>query len=413
MNLPFPLEYATIAPFYTNIDTTNSDSSTSISYYQTQNPDKLQDASALIQNSFSDAIDFLATNLLIVTWKNVGYYNMKNDLKNTFQVVLICSDEESYVQFLYPNDGLNWIQADMGPSGLPDIRAQVGFISEDGRFFNVNGSGSENIRHLTDKSNYGDPGVWLFRTGPMGYESNIEVPDLVYYIDDSHALTCESGGKYKCHTYAKCVDSNRGFCCHCIDGYYGNGQSCIKNDIPIRVAGDVKGTIGGEKIHAQIQSYVVLLDGRSYTALTSVPESLGYQTQLLSVLGESIGWLFAKPVENGVNGYQLTGGYLNHSSILIFRNGERFYVNQKFSGLNIYDQLSVEVEVHGDIPPIPHGAKIHIGDVIIEHEMYNPTSIRHISTRNVNLNDDQQMIFTVEETVVIQFYIQILKSFKL
>lgn len=46
---------------------------------------------------------------------------------------------------MYPSNGLNWLQGDQGESGLPDIRAQAGFIAEDGRFFTVTGSGTDNV----------------------------------------------------------------------------------------------------------------------------------------------------------------------------------------------------------------------------------------------------------------------------
>ena len=49
------------------------------------------------------------------------------------------------MQFLYPASGLNWLQGENGPLGLPDIRAQAGFVSEDGRYFNLEGSGTENV----------------------------------------------------------------------------------------------------------------------------------------------------------------------------------------------------------------------------------------------------------------------------
>lgn len=44
----------------------------------------------------------------------------------------ILSDEtETYVQYLYPINGLNWVQGDIGESGLPDVRAQAGFVSSE------------------------------------------------------------------------------------------------------------------------------------------------------------------------------------------------------------------------------------------------------------------------------------------
>lgn len=48
-------------------------------------------------------------------------------------------------------------------------------------------------------------------------------------------------------------------------------------------------------------------DGRTYTALSRVPEEIGASFQLLSNLGGVIGWLFAKPVSETKNGYELTG----------------------------------------------------------------------------------------------------------
>lgn len=61
------------------------------------------------------------------------------------QVAIICGADKTFIQFLYPENGLNWIQADIGDSGLPDVRAQAGFISEDGRFFSLKGSGTYNV----------------------------------------------------------------------------------------------------------------------------------------------------------------------------------------------------------------------------------------------------------------------------
>lgn len=58
---------------------------------------------------------------------------------------MISNALQTYVQFLYPRGGLNWIQAENGQSGLPDIRARAGFVAEDGRFFMLKGSGSDNV----------------------------------------------------------------------------------------------------------------------------------------------------------------------------------------------------------------------------------------------------------------------------
>lgn len=46
---------------------------------------------------------------------------------------------------MYPNTGLNWLQGETGESGLPDVRAQAGFVSEDGRYLALAGSGTNNV----------------------------------------------------------------------------------------------------------------------------------------------------------------------------------------------------------------------------------------------------------------------------
>lgn len=58
------------------------------------------------------------------------------------------TEEETFVQLIYPSDGLNWLQGENGPLGLPDIRAQAGFIAEDGRFFDLDGSGTSAVSFI-------------------------------------------------------------------------------------------------------------------------------------------------------------------------------------------------------------------------------------------------------------------------
>lgn len=78
--------------------------------------------------------------------------------------------------------------------------------------------------------------------------------------------------------------------------------------MPLRVIGKISGKLNGEEFQAKdLQCYVQTKDGRTYTALSRVPENIGASFQLLGSLGSVIGWLFAKPVADMQNGYQLTG----------------------------------------------------------------------------------------------------------
>lgn len=144
----------------------------------------------------------------------------------------------------------------------------------------------------------------------MGFESNIEEPDQSRFFQQEiqHPRSCGSGGHLKCHISAVCHDTRLSFACECKPGYYGNGYNCIKNDVPLRVAGRVTGKVNNIPLDAQLQSYVVLSDGRSYTAISPFDNNVGYSSQLVYAFGSVIGWLFAKPVanDNASNGYQVS-----------------------------------------------------------------------------------------------------------
>lgn len=141
--------------------------------------------------------------------------------------------------------------------------------------------------------------------------------------DDKSAEFCSSGFR-ACHSRATCADFETGFCCVCQSGFFGNGKNCLSEGefrspssskmsifsavIPIRVNGKVTGTINGVDLtDLDLQAYVVPADGRTYTAISVVPPNVGYDMQSVTILGSTIGWLFARPVKGALNGYQLTG----------------------------------------------------------------------------------------------------------
>ena len=67
---------------------------------------------------------------------------------NTFQVAVISSDDDTYVEFLYPENGIQWIKGTGTASALPDALAQAGFISADGRMYTLKGSGTDQVLNL-------------------------------------------------------------------------------------------------------------------------------------------------------------------------------------------------------------------------------------------------------------------------
>lgn len=83
--MPFPLEFAAIAPFYSNIDTTNANENTSISIGIIGDAETLDDANQLVQSHFLDGYQFKANAIIVATWQNVGCYRENNGQQNTFQ----------------------------------------------------------------------------------------------------------------------------------------------------------------------------------------------------------------------------------------------------------------------------------------------------------------------------------------
>ncbi|ETN61938.1 nidogen [Anopheles darlingi] len=385
LNLPFPLGNPSIAPFYANVDTTLPNDTATIVYFKSHDPALLDLTTLLVHQSFSNHVDFEARQVFVATWEHVGHYNMKNQVQNSFQVAIIQGDADTFVQFLYPEHGINWIQGETGDSGLPDVRAQAGFTGEDDRIYNLPGSGTDNVRHLTDSSNVNEPGVWLFRVGPLSPEENVELPDVAVHQQSSEPRSCADGGRFKCHSAATCVDNNWGYCCKCRSGFYGNGFSCVKSDIPLRVSGKLLGNVNGENIDTQLQSYIVMADGRTYTAISPLEEQIGTDLQLAQTLGGTIAWLFAKPVGETINGYQLTGGKLNQTSTLRFETGETLHITQRYSGLNVWDQLALDVELTGSLPSVPALEKLQHEDYTIKFQRAGNGRLQTVSTHKYHV----------------------------
>ncbi len=73
----------------------------------------------------------------------------------------------SFVMFLYADGEIQWTTGDAsgGTGGLGGTPAQVGFQTGDGMWFAVPGSRTREIINVTQTSNVGVPGVWIFKVG--------------------------------------------------------------------------------------------------------------------------------------------------------------------------------------------------------------------------------------------------------
>lgn len=254
-------------------------------------------------------------------------------------------------------------------------------------------------------SNTHEPGKYVFRVGAISPNETIAVPDQYNeneIEDEEESKTCAQSGPSVCHIQARCVDYQAGICCQCNDGYYGNGKSCIKNDVPLRVHGKLFGEINGIALNEiTIQAYVVVADGRSYTALSQAPAALGSSLQFLNTLGGVIGWIFAKPSGNAKNGYQLTGSLFNHTADIFFPStNDRVSIRQEFFGHDVFDQITLEAEIRGTIPIIGFDEKITVNEYDEQYSIVDPGVIRSQSThvfnnKNSNLQYEQRISQTI------------------
>ncbi|XP_047530090.1 nidogen [Vanessa atalanta] len=384
LNAEFPLPYPSIAAFYANIDTTQSGE---VYYRETNESHVLVKAEESVQNNFHDYYDFRPTSVFIASWIDVTYASKQwQDRKNSFQIAIISNGTESFVEMLYPEREIQWIQKETQPGSMPDAKAQAGFIAEDGRLFTLRGSGSHQIRNVVSWSNTREPGKYVFRVGNITIDGTVAVPDQYDQNEvevEEETRTCAQSGPSVCHLQARCVDYQTGICCQCSEGFYGNGKSCIKDDVPLRVHGKLNGIINDVNLNdVDIQAYVVVADGRTYTALSQAPPLLGSSLQLLTVLGGVLGWLFAKPSGTAKNGYQLTGGLFNHTADIYFPDSkDRVTINQEYIGHDVFDQITLDADIRGTIPIVSSGSRLEISEYNEEYTVVEAGLIHSVSSR--------------------------------
>ncbi|XP_032672473.1 nidogen isoform X2 [Odontomachus brunneus] len=402
-NIAFPLDDPVISPLYTHVDTRGSGT---VYWKETDSEEILARTGGLVRSAFTDAVDFVPTHVFLVTWLDVGYYNQRKDKMNTYQVAISSNGTHSFVELLYPENGIQWIQGESHPNGLPDAKAQAGFMSE-GKMYTLRGSGTDQIQNVDKWSNINRPGQWLFQVGPIDEGGNVQTPDNIEDTMTMHqAASCRTGAT-TCHSKATCIEYEIGFCCSCKQGYFGNGKSCQPNDVPLRVIGRVSGTINGIEFPSRdLQCYVQTQDGRTYTALSRVPEEIGASFQLLGNLGFVIGWLFAKPIRDTENGYELTGGLFNHTADLVFPStGDKVTIRSNYLGLDVFGQLKMEADIKGKVPYLETNTTMDYGDYDELYTRAQPGVIRTQSERTCKLSYngyEREISFTQEQIITYQ-----------
>lgn len=180
-------------------------------------------------------------------------------------------------------------------------------------------------------------------------------------------------------------------------------------DVPLRVNGKVNGVVNGVKLdNLDLQSYVVLDNGKAYTAVSNIPEGIGNDVQSLEILGATIGWLFALPINDAENGYQLTGGIFNHTATITFTNtSQRLTVRQKYLGLDVFDQLRIESDIQGEIPHLPVDTKVKIADYQEQHTLTALGVVQSSSIHKYTYQDfndaEATQVYTIDQNFIFDY----------
>ncbi|XP_041711549.1 nidogen-2 isoform X1 [Coregonus clupeaformis] len=190
----------------------------------------------------------------------------------------------------------------------------------------------------------------------------------------------------QCSQNAYCTDYSSGFCCLCRSGFYGNGRHCLPDGAPHRVNGKVSGTVivGSTPVDlnsVDLHAYIVVGDGRAYTAISEVPEPVGWALMPVAPIGELFGWLFALELPNSQAGFKITGAeFTRHAEVTFYPGNQRLSIVQTAQGLDSENHLSVDTRLYGDVPFIAPGATVQV-EPYKETYQYYPSVVRSTSVR--------------------------------
>lgn len=276
----------------------------------------LQKAAEHINRAFPAGDEVEPTHCVVVTWLDMApleeeaRYGLP-DKTNTYQLVIASMETVSYAILLYPRDGIQFASTPIRDSsqtmhaGFSKGTVKGYIFSSQGPYYRITTEDESSVRALSEETNSGRRGVWVYEIGTSPTFSKIvpgEVTDLPteppgqrahggqqrvedppYEPEDSHGgqvlvhnvqfrphqpqyppedpqvLEVEDGdidvdvfsynfetcaiGRKKCSTFADCKDYSTGYCCHCRPGFYGNGIQCVAEGKPQRMNGKVSGRV--------------------------------------------------------------------------------------------------------------------------------------------------------------------------
>ncbi|KAJ4945298.1 hypothetical protein JOQ06_013825 [Pogonophryne albipinna] len=298
-------------------DLEDSDGQGRVLFRWDSSPEVLNKSAEHIRRAFPRDEGVDPITVFIVTWENMaargtsGRGDRLDTKRNTFQLVVATMEMSSCAILLYPRDGMQFLSTSVGgenkilEAGFNEGMVEGWFWKASlGTYFRTTTDEESSISELTEKTNSGQKGVWVYEIGsspffvaitpgvtpedeeaiephstvlprqteesqveeiptaneyqPIYPESETDEPDYepdfetIVVVDEDEDLnvnvfsynseTC-AHNQQTCSAFADCRDYSQGYCCQCKPGYYGNGKDCVAEGKPQRMNGKVNGRV--------------------------------------------------------------------------------------------------------------------------------------------------------------------------
>uniref|UniRef100_A0A8C6IXA9 Uncharacterized protein n=1 Tax=Melopsittacus undulatus TaxID=13146 RepID=A0A8C6IXA9_MELUD len=219
--------------------------------------------------------------------------------------------------------------------------------------------------HSAQQSYSASPSSYSSGHHGVGVEEDVHGNPDVFTYSAASRETCAQHHRH-CSPHAFCTDYTTGACCHCQATYYGNGRQCLPEGAVHRLNGKVSGslTVGQASVRFQdvdLHAYIVGSDGRTYTAISGVPQPAARALLPLLPIGGLFAWLFALEEPGSENGFSITGAEFTQNLEVTFYPGEEtVHVTQTAEGLGADNYLSLKTHIQGRVPFLQENTTVHI-----------------------------------------------------
>ncbi|XP_040891311.1 nidogen-1-like [Toxotes jaculatrix] len=196
-----PASFKMIAALLGDLD--NSDGRGKVFFRQDSSPDVRSRASEHIRRAFPRDEVVEPPSVLIVTWVNMaaqgtsGRGDGLDAKRNTFQLVVASMESSSCAILLYPRDGLQFLSTSVGgeskvlEAGFNEGLVQGWFWNtKQGTYFRTTTDDEASIGELTEKTNCGQKGVWVYEIGASPFFVAI-LPGMVQSLPGEEETTTE------------------------------------------------------------------------------------------------------------------------------------------------------------------------------------------------------------------------------